>query len=237
VRDRDRGPGGALRTGAAGEPGSPAVAAPASPPARLTVLSGPSGVGKGTVADRLRQRCPWIWQSVSVTTRLPRPGEVNGREYIFTTDQQFQQMVAAGELLEWADNYGNCYGTQRGPVEQRMAEGKNALLELDVKGARQVRAAVPGALLVFLAPPSWDELVRRLQGRGTESAEVIDRRLEAARDELAAEPEFDITLVNTSVEDVCDQLVRLILAQQADGRGGIDCNPDPEGTRWQRVRP
>ncbi|HXW45654.1 MAG TPA: guanylate kinase [Streptosporangiaceae bacterium] len=184
-------------------------------PARLTVLSGPSGVGKGTVAATLRQRCPWIWQSVSVTTRPPRPGEVDGREYFFATDDQFRQMVADGELLEWAENYGNRYGTRRAPVQQRLDEGEPVLLEIDVKGARQVRAAVPEALLVFLAPPSWDELVRRLTGRGTESPEVIERRLAAARDELAAEREFDITLVNTSVEDVVGQLVGLMLAQQA----------------------
>jgi guanylate kinase len=206
-------------------------------PAQLTVLSGPSGVGKGTVAARLKERCPWIWQSVSVTTRAPRPGEADGRDYFFATEDQFQQMVAAGELLEWAENYGNLYGTRRGPVLQRLDEGLPALLELDVKGALQVRAAVPGALLVFLAPPTWDELVRRLTRRGTESPEVIGRRLEAARDELAAESEFDITLVNTSVEDVCDQLVGLMLAQQPNGHAGNDCNPDPEGTRWQRLRP
>jgi guanylate kinase len=184
-------------------------------PARLTVLSGPSGVGKGTVAAQLRARCPWIWQSVSVTTRAPRPGEIDGREYFFASDDQFRQMVADGDLLEWAENYGNWYGTQRSPVQRRLAMGEPVLLEIDVKGARQVRAAVPDALLVFLAPPSWDELVRRLRSRGTEPHEVIIRRLEAARSELAAESEFDITLVNTSVEDVCGQLVSLMLAQQA----------------------
>ena len=125
-------------------------------------------------------------------------------------------MVVEGELLEWAENYGNLYGTKRSPVRDRLEAGEPVLLELDVKGARQVRAAVPDALLVFLAPPSWEELVRRLRGRGTESPEVIQRRLDAARTELAAESEFDITLVNTSVEDVCAQLVGLMLAQQAN---------------------
>jgi guanylate kinase len=189
-------------------------------PAQLTVLSGPSGVGKSSVAAQLKSSCPAIWQSVSVTTRRPRPGEIDGRDYFFATDDQFRQMAAEGELLEWAEFAGNRYGTKRAPVAERLAAGAPALLEIDVAGARQVRAAVPGALLVFLAPPSWDELVRRLTGRGTESPEVIERRLELARDELAAESEFDITLVNTSVGAVCDQLVSLVLARPAHAVAG-----------------
>jgi guanylate kinase len=189
-------------------------------PARLTVLSGPSAVGKSTVAARLRSKCPWIWQSVSVTTRPPRPGEKNGREYFFVSDAEFETMAARGELLESAQFAGNRYGTPRAPVQERLEQGEPALLEIDVAGARQVRAAVPGSLLIFMAPPSWEELERRLVGRNTESPEAISRRLEAARAELAASDEFDITLVNTSVRDVCDQLVALMRAQY--GNAGQD---------------
>ena len=175
------------------------------------MLSGPSGVGKSTVLARIREDYPQLWPSVSVTTRRPRPGEVDGREYFFVDDQEFDRMIAAGELLEWARFVGHRHGTPRAPVEEKLAAGTPVLLEIDLAGARQVRAAVPDALLVFLAPPSWDELVRRLNGRGTEAPEVIARRLEEARVEMAAEPEFDVTLVNTSVRDVCDELVALIL--------------------------
>ena len=189
-------------------------------PARLTVLSGPSAVGKSTVAARLRSQCPWIWQSVSVTTRPPRPGEMNGREYFFISEREFEAMAGRGELLESAQFAGNRYGTPRAPVQQRLDQGMPALLELDVAGARQVRAAVPGSLLIFMAPPTWEELERRLIGRNTESPEAMSRRLEAARIEMAASDEFDITLVNTSVEDVCDQLVALMQAQY--GNAGPD---------------
>lgn len=184
-------------------------------PALLTVLSGPSAVGKSTVVARLRAECPQIWQSVSVTTRPPRSGERDGREYHFISEQEFDAMAARGDLLESARYVGHRYGTPRAPVEERLSRGIPALLEIDVAGARQVRAAVPSALLVFLAPPSWAELERRLLGRNTEPAEIIARRLDAARAELAAEREFDITLVNTSVKEVCTQLVSLILAQGA----------------------
>jgi len=189
-------------------------------PARLTVLSGPSAVGKSTVAARLRRECPWIWQSVSVTTRAPRPGEMHGREYFFITEAEFERMAAAGELLESAQFAGNRYGTPRAAVQQRIDEQAPALLEIDVAGARQVRAAVPESLLIFLAPPSWEELERRLIGRNTESPEAVSRRLEAARSELAASDEFDITLVNTSVKDVCDKLIALMLAQYGNAGYG-----------------
>jgi len=182
-------------------------------PARLTVLSGPSAVGKSTVAARLRVTCPWIWQSVSVTTRPPRPGEENGREYYFVSTEEFDGMAARGELLEWASYAGNRYGTPRAPVQLRIDRDAPALLEIDVAGARQVRATFPESLFIFLAPPTWEELERRLVSRNTESPDAISQRLEAARAELAASDEFDITLVNTSVDDVCNQLVALMTAQ------------------------
>jgi guanylate kinase len=207
-------PGGNARQAVAAGGGAPAEAgAPAACAerhSRLTVLSGPSGVGKSTVVAELRRHSPQIWISVSVTTRSPRPGEVDGREYHFVDRPEFDRMVAAGALLEWAEFAGNKYGTPREPVQRRLEQGLPTLLEIDLVGARQVRRSMPDALLVFLEPPSWDELVRRLTGRGTEPPEVIDRRLATAKDELAAAGEFDITLVNTSVEEVCRQMVTLI---------------------------
>ncbi|MGW2601345.1 guanylate kinase [Streptomyces klenkii] len=177
---------------------------------RLTVLSGPSGVGKSTVVAHMRKAHPEVWLSVSATTRKPRPGEQDGVQYFFVDDEEFDKLIANGELLEWAEFAGNRYGTPRRAVLDRLEAGEPVLLEIDLQGARQVRETMPDARLVFLAPPSWDELVRRLTGRGTESPEVIERRLAAAKVELAAESEFDVTLVNTSVEDVARELLALL---------------------------
>jgi guanylate kinase len=178
---------------------------------RLTVLAGPTAVGKGTVAAYVRAHHPEVWISVSATTRRPRPGEVHGRHYWFVDDAEFDRMVAADELLEWAVVHGSArYGTPRRPVAEALASGRPALLEIDLQGARQVRERMPEALFVFLKPPSWEELVRRLVGRGTEDAVERARRLETARAELAAETEFDRTVVNTEVHLAAEELVTLM---------------------------
>jgi len=184
--------------------------------ARLTVLSGPSGVGKDSVIEFIRVRAPWVWLSVSVTTRRMRDNEVDGVHYHFVTRTEFERLVEGGQLLEWADFAGNLYGTPRGPVQARLGAGHPVLLKIDLQGARQVRAAMPGARLVFLAPPSWAELERRLIGRGTDDPETIRQRLEHARDELAAEPEFDVTVVNHHVEQAADELLGLLGSHMSD---------------------
>ncbi|SDU69610.1 guanylate kinase [Jiangella alkaliphila] len=178
---------------------------------RVIVLSGPTAVGKTTVVKKLRAAHPELWISVSTTTRPPRPREIDGEHYHFVDDPTFDKMIELGEFLEWAVVHKRAkYGTPRGPVERALANGHSVLLEIDLQGARQVREAIPDALFVFLAPPSWDELVRRLIGRGTETEAERERRLTTAREELAAEAEFDVTLVNTDVETVCEELVTLM---------------------------
>jgi guanylate kinase len=180
-----------------------------SPSGRLVVLSGPSGVGKTTVVRRLRESAPQLWVSVSATTRFPRPGESDGIHYLFVTDDQFDRLVADGDMLEWARYTGNRYGTPRQPVDAVRATGTPVLLEIEIEGARQVRRQEPDALLVFLAPPSPEVLEDRLTGRDTEPEEVRAERLDRARDEMAAAPEFDEVIVNDDIDRVVARLVAL----------------------------
>lgn len=189
----------------------PPSEAPQPGRSRLIVLAGPTAVGKGTVAAEVRRSHPEVWISVSATTRAPRPGEENGVHYWFVSDEDFDAMIERGDLLEWARVHGAArYGTPRGPVELALASGHPAMLEIDLQGARQVRRSMPEALFVFLKPPSWEELVRRLTSRGTESVTERERRLQTARIELAAEEEFDVTIVNHEVHAAADELVALM---------------------------
>lgn len=179
------------------------------PRGRVVVVAGPTAVGKGTVTRRLLEKHPEVYLSVSATTRDPRPGEVDGIHYFFWSPERFDDAVKDGDMLEWALVHGrNRYGTPRSAVEAARAEGRAVILEIDLEGARQVRASMPDARFVFLAPPSWDVLVERLVGRGTESPEEQERRLETARVEMAAEEEFDVTIVNDDLDETVDALAR-----------------------------
>lgn len=180
---------------------------------RLVVLAGPSGVGKSSVVHELRKLYPALWFSVSATTREQRPGERDGVDYRFVTADEFDHMIKNDELLEWAEIHRGIHrsGTPRAPIEERLAAGEPALVEVDLAGARNLRETMPEALLVFLSPPSWDALVERLVGRGTESEDVVARRLRTAREELAAQAEFDEVVVNTDLRSAAEDLLKLIL--------------------------
>lgn len=169
-------------------------------PGRLIVLTGPSGVGKGTLMRSLLQCHPELYYSVSVTTRSPRPGEINGKNYYFISRSKFEQLVAQGEFLEWAEFAGNYYGTPREAVLNQVLSGKLVILEIELEGARQIRASFPGALSIFILPPSFEELEKRIRGRGQDSEEAIVRRLRRAQEEVKAADEFDIKIVNDHFE-------------------------------------
>jgi guanylate kinase len=185
---------------------------------RLVVLAGPSGVGKSTIVHELREIYPDLWFSVSATTRAQRPGEVDGEDYHFVSDTEFDRLIADGELLEWADIHGGTHrsGTPRLPIEERLGDGRPALVEVDLQGARAIRAAMPDSLQVFIAPPDWDVLVGRLTGRGTESPDIVARRLATAQDELAARAEFDAEIVNGDVRKAAEQLLTLMTKPRPD---------------------
>ena len=177
-------------------------------PGKLLVLSGPGGVGKSTVAKKLREAGDF-WVSVSATTRKPRSNEIDGRDYFFVTDEEFTRMINANEFLEWAEFAGNRYGTPLEKVEHALLLGRNVLLEIEIAGAKQVKAHLPQSVLVFLEPPTWEELVSRLEGRGTDSPERRAERLELAQEELASASFFDVVLVNDQVESVVGKLIEL----------------------------
>lgn len=177
----------------------------------IWVVSGPTAVGKGTVVARLKQRHPEVFVSVSVTTRAPRPGEVDGADYHFITEGEFDSLIADGQLLEWAVVHGvSRYGTPRRPVIEAADAGRTVILEIDLQGAEQVRHTLPEAKWIFLAPPSWDELVRRLVGRGTENEEQRERRLETAKRELERQADFDYVVINHEIDSTVTDLVALL---------------------------
>lgn len=199
---------------------------------RVVVLSGPSAVGKSTVVRCLRERVPDLHFSVSATTRAPRPGEVDGVDYHFVSPARFQRLIDEGALLEWAEIHAGLHrsGTLAEPVRAATARGFPVLIEVDLAGARAVKKAMPEALTVFLAPPSWEDLEARLVGRGTETAEVMQRRLETARIEMAARDDFDRVVVNRRLESACSELVSLLVGTAPDRH-------DPAGQTRSQTTP
>lgn len=184
---------------------------------RLVILAGPSAVGKSTVVNRLRTEVPDLYFSVSMTTRAPRPGEVDGRDYFYVTPEEFQARIDRGEMLEWADIHGGLQrsGTPAGPVNDALAAGRPVLVEVDLAGARAIAELKPEAETVFLAPPSWEVLVERLTGRGTEPEDVIARRLETAREELAAQDEFKHVVINVDVDSAVDEIRNILVGAKS----------------------
>jgi guanylate kinase len=188
------------------------------PTGKLIILTGPSGVGKGTLMRSLLQRHPELHYSVSVTTRSPRPGETNGKDYYFVSRGEFEELVAAGELLEWAEFAGNYYGTPREAVINQIRSGKRVVLEIELKGARQIRASYPSALSIFILPPSMSELEKRIRGRAQDSDEAIARRLRRAQEEITAADEFDIQIVNDDFEGALNSIEAAILSEHSLAR-------------------
>ena len=181
------------------------------PVGKLIVISGPSGVGKGTLLQRLRQQYPELQVSISATTRQPREGEVHGQHYYFVSKEQFQSMIERGELLEWAEFAGNCYGTPKAPIVAAIAQGQRVVLEIELLGARQVRESLPAAKQIFIAPPTDKTLDHRIRGRGQETETAIEKRLKQAKVELAAADEFDIKIVNDSLDTALEELEAAVL--------------------------
>ncbi len=176
------------------------------PLGKLIVLTGPSGVGKGTLMNAILQRYPELHYSVSATTRSPRPGEVNGKNYHFITRSEFEKLVTQGEFLEWAEFAGNCYGTPREAVLNHIESGKLVVLEIELEGARQIRHTFPSALSIFILPPSFAELEKRIRGRGQDTQEAISRRLNRAEEEIAAADEFDLQIINDDFEQALQEI-------------------------------
>lgn len=192
----------------------PEVGLPAS--GKLIVITGPSGVGKGTLLASLRHRHPDLFFSISATTRSPRPGEIEGQSYYFVSRDQFQAMVTAGELLEWAEFAGNCYGTPRQAILDKIRQGQLVILEIELQGARQVRQTYPEALQIFILPPSFSELEQRLRSRAQDSEAAITRRLETAKVEIAAAQEFDLQITNGDLETALSELEKVLFPPKID---------------------